>query len=128
MTKPWDDEMFDGEDHEDEKEKLYKECKPEEFYFAFSNCYGGLVLTLTPAAYYDKHGYWFDQGVDIEHLLPEHLYPLDETNYSFKGSAKDLEADMLARGFRQNKKFTKEARKSGDGFNGDLDSCPVFSD
>lgn len=128
MIKPWDDEMFDGKDHEDEKEKLYKQCKADEFYFAFSNCYGGLVLTITPAAYYDKHGYWFDQGVDIDHLLPDHVYPLDESNYSFKGKAKDLLEDMLARGFRQNKKFTKDARESGDGFNGKLDSCPVYSD
>lgn len=130
--RPWSEEMFDGEDHEDEIEAMYKECKPNEFYFGFSYSYGGVVITLTPADYFDREGYCFDQGVQIEHLLPKHLYPMDEVNYSFKGTPREVQAEMLALGFIQKASFDKMCLDSS----GDLEEiegknildCKPYSD
>jgi hypothetical protein len=103
--KPWSEEMFDGGDHYDEIDAMYKECKADEFYFGFSHCYGGVVICISPASYFDENGYGFDQEMQIRHLLPKHLNGLDETNYSFKGTPREVQAEMLALGFRQNDKF-----------------------
>lgn len=108
--KPWDDEALNS--NVENIVPSYKKCKANEFYFAFSYSYG-VVLTITPAEYFDRKGIPFDdEEIQIEHLLPKHLVAVSETDFSFKGTPRKTRNEMLALGFRENKDFSKKCLQS----------------
>ena len=71
---PWDD-GFDN-DNDDAYEAFWKTQKAEDFYFAVYEKGSdhdmtegaGSTVVITPKAYLDKEGYWWDGGMNLSHI------------------------------------------------------------
>lgn len=55
-------------------EELQKKLKPEDLYFSVDSVnFDGLKVYFTPKEYTDVSNHWFDQELNIKHLLPKYM-------------------------------------------------------
>ena len=97
-----------SDDNEDLYEELCEKSKPSDFYFYAKNStdVSGEVFTdivITPKAFYDKSGHFWDQHMNIEHILPDDFENLMEGIWSSERTIKEIKQDMIARGFEEKK-------------------------
>lgn len=106
----WDNlEEYEGEDFEEAFEKLCELAAPTDFYIDVraAEPYSMTTIFIVPKAYFSKHGYQYDQHINIESILPNDFGEDMECCYSSDRDVEEVKNDLLARGFEENNDFTK---------------------
>tara|TARA_B100000686_G_C16787006_1_gene975906 strand:+ start:656 stop:1186 length:531 start_codon:yes stop_codon:yes gene_type:complete len=73
-----------------------------EFYFTLHREFNEVSVALTPKAYFDKHGYMYDQHIFwMEKVLPDNFDEVMEATWVAIGATdlKDVYKQLIARGF-----------------------------
>lgn len=111
--KPWDEAFWKGcinrDDFEELEEELWSKTTASEFYFTPANVFDEECIAITPAALYDIDGEVWDQHLQIQHLLPDDMFPMSEGVFNL--GDRSLEAavgELRRRGFKESAQFDAE--------------------
>lgn len=96
-------------------EQLCTNSKSSDFYFSVSRVTDEEVddssyVTICPKEFFDRVGYFFDQGLEIDHLLPSDFDNCDESAWFVPRSLGKVKTEMLDRGFIESDQFNEYAK------------------
>lgn len=92
---------------------------PEDFYFAFDDNAAEAnevetVVAITPVDYFKTFEKMTDQSLMIEDILPDDVEEIQEGIYSCERSAAEVKNDLVERGFKMSRAFSKFILGSGE--------------
>lgn len=101
-----DDLWFDIE--ENELHAFYKSTSASDYYFHAYNHYSeGVCVVICSKDYFKKHGYVFDQSINIDHLLPDHFFEIMESEWVSDNDLNTTIKEMEELGFTRNEAFSE---------------------
>lgn len=86
---------------------LCKNSKASDFYFAAQVYDEYTMVAIVPKEFFHTFGYMWDQHMPLDHILPDDMGEMMESVWDSERSVEEVRADLLARGFEENEKFTK---------------------
>lgn len=105
MSLSWENLGEEGFDYKTYKE-LCKQSSPKDFYFSVKQDNHCTYVAVIPKIFFDKNGYMWDQHMDLSHILPEDLGEEMECVWSSLRTEEEVSADMISRGFIENKSIS----------------------
>lgn len=100
--RPWNARSveFSAMDADTRTETL-KSITPDEFIFAGTAVYNGLLVFIVPADWFRTHGTLWGDSLEINHLLPKELKEVSPGQYLTNMSWLELTQIMAQKGFRE---------------------------
>lgn len=86
---------------------LCQMSKPSDFYFVAKEWEGYTMISIVPKAYFHNFGYMWDQSMLLDNILPDDFCESMESIWDTERDVKSVRADLLARGFEENEKFSE---------------------
>ncbi len=100
IMKPWNDSSAS-----------WKTVTGHDFYFALDKNEDGPYVAITPQDFFDRNGYWWDQHLEIDHILPPYLACSMEGIYEWPNgfSKTQVRKALTSRGFVENTDLVKKS-------------------
>lgn len=86
--------------------KFYESTTPEDYYFATIEIDGDVMVGIVGKEYFDQNEEYYDQSVDLSHILPDHLFEAMESIWTtMDASREEVTEELKDLGFTENKDF-----------------------
>ncbi len=69
------------------------------------------LVVIVPISFWNDNGYVYDQHLNIDHILPNHMGECMESHFESGKSVAETRDELLALGFQENEMFTKFMRE-----------------
>ena len=91
------------------EEAAWKNVAGKDFYFALDDGEDGPYVVITPREYFDQEGCWYDQHLDIDHIIPGYLCCLQEGMYDWPDDVhpNKVKNTLKKKGFIENPDLVK---------------------
>lgn len=86
---------------------LCQMSKPSDFYFAAQPYDEYTMIAIVPKEFFHSFGYMWDQSMLLDGILPGDFCESMESVWESERSVEEVRADLLAKGFEENEKFTE---------------------
>jgi hypothetical protein len=107
--RPWDPRDIDYDEDEDRAFALWDRVRSNEFLFAVGSSDEGIMVAVTPAAYWIKERCQYDRHTGLDRLMPEGADEVMESTFLMSGRTDPnaVRLDLMMRGFVDSHAFSK---------------------
>jgi hypothetical protein len=107
MSLTWENPYSDDDDYGEDYDELCAKSTSSDFYFAAANDeFYKTAITLVPKLFFHAEKCCWDQGMQIDHLLPKDFDETMEATWGCDRSLEEVKSELLSLGFEENEEFS----------------------